>query len=298
MRKNDIAKEVKGKRILITGGTGSIGGAIVLRLLDFQPSMIRVFARDEYKHYLLQKELELRDFDTRIEHFFGDVARRVDVGAAMQDIDVVIHAAGMKHVRFCEDSPAAAFRTNVVGAQNVIDQACIHAVKKVVAVSTDKAVNPESVMGRTKLRMEKIMLATPRQSGSITLSAITRFGNVTYSRGSVLPYWEDRAAKGLPIFLHDPKMRRYFMSIDEAVDSVLYTLSKMRGGEIFIRRMKEKKMIDMARNIINDASPHTSSQIVVTGAGAGEKLTEQLYTEEEKSRLTTDGKFYVLNPHT
>lgn len=296
MNKEVLTNLLTGKKILVTGGTGSIGSAVVMRLCAYHPALIRVIARDEYKHYLLQRRLEQYGEHPPIQQCLGDIARYSDVERVMRDIDFVIHTAGMKHVSFCEDNIESAFRTNVIGAQNIVRAAQVFGVKKVVAVSTDKAVNPQSVMGSTKLLMEKVICDQSKTDGCKTVFAVARFGNVMYSRGSVLPYWRERASKGLPLFLRDPNMRRYFMPVEHAVECILFTLQTMQGGEVVVQKMEERAMIDLARAMIDQYSHDKRSEIVITGALPGEKITEELYTAEEKSRLREEDEYYIITP--
>jgi UDP-N-acetylglucosamine 4,6-dehydratase/5-epimerase len=290
-----IFKLITNKKILVTGGTGSIGSEIVRQLMKYNPKQIRIYSRDETKHFFLMKELEDDRKITR--HLIGDIRDKERLERAIQDIDIVFHVAALKHVSFCEYNPFEAIKTNVIGTQNLIDLAIKYNVKKVVAISTDKAVYPNTVMGITKLLMERMIICAHNYLGNaITKFSVVRFGNVLDSRGSVVPLWVEQIKNGGPITVTDNNMKRFFMSIPDAVKLVFLAALKMEGKEIFVLKMKEKKISTLAREVIKKHGKGKKILIKITGSLEREKLTEKLFTDEEKQYLVEKKSFNIIYP--
>jgi FlaA1/EpsC-like NDP-sugar epimerase len=277
----------KDKKILVTGGTGSIGSEIVRSLNKFFPDVIRVFSNDENAMFHLQNEIERKNH----RYIIGDICDKETVSRAMEDIDIVFHAAALKHVHLCEYNTWEAVKTNIFGTENVIEAAFQNNVKKVINISTDKAVNPINTMGATKLLTEKLIRnANERKGSKKTVFSSVRFGNVMMSRGSVMPLWEEQIQQGKPVTITDPDMTRYMMSIDDAVRLVFKAVEIMQGGEVFILKMPVVRLGDLADKVIAGRQIPRS----IIGLRPGEKKHEELMTEQEKTVVVeTDDMFIV-----
>ncbi|OGE21420.1 hypothetical protein A2778_04255 [Candidatus Daviesbacteria bacterium RIFCSPHIGHO2_01_FULL_40_24] len=288
----------KNKRILVTGGTGSIGSEIVRQLLKYKPRQIRIYSRGENKQYLLQRELGEHENNLKILRFLiGDVRDKDRLNRAFNGIDIVFHAAALKHVPFCEDNPFEATKTNVYGTQNVLDLAIDHHVEKVIAVSSDKAVYPNTFMGISKLMMERLVVAASNYSGAPEIKfAVVRFGNVINSRGSVIPLWIDQIKKGKPLTVTDIRMERYFMGIQDAVRLVFMVASVMLGNEIFVLKMPKYNIHDLAKEVIKRFGKDNNHQIKVIGIREREKINEKLYTDDEQELMIDVGPFNIILP--
>lgn len=288
----------KNKRILVTGGTGSIGGEIVRQLLRHGPEVIRVFSRNEHNQYVLSEELQ--EHKKRLRFFIGDVRDASRLKLAMTDVDIVFHAAALKHVPICEYNPFEAVKTNVVGTQNVIDAAMGASVTHVIAISTDKAVNPVNTMGATKLLAERLITSANSYKGSRDIRLATvRFGNVIGSRGSVIPSMDSQIKNGGPVTVTHPDMTRFFMTVSEAVGLVVKSCAVAHGGEVFILKMPVLKIADLASALISELAPKygfkpSEIQIKTIGMRAGERLFEELITCEESEYMTEIDDMYVL----
>lgn len=288
----------KDKKILVTGGTGSIGSEIVRRVLQYNPKVVRIFSRDESKQFELEQELRsLGD----VRFLIGDVRDKDRLMRAFEDIDIVFHAAAMKHVPACEYNPFEAVKTNILGTQNVIDAALYNEVKKVIFISTDKAASPINTMGATKLLAEKLIIDANYYKGhSKTIFSCVRFGNVMGSRGSVVPLFEKQIRNGGPLTVTDSEMTRFMMTISQAVNLVFKATEMACGGEIFIFKMPVVKLNDLAEIMIKIFAPLYGYEtenipIKIIGARNGEKMYEKLMTEEEaQSAYETDDMFIVL----
>lgn len=296
MNKN-LARLFKRKKILVTGGTGSIGSEIVRQLLTYEPGQIRIYSRDESKHFFLQQQLH-DDFSSgRLRSLIGDVRDKERLDRAMYGVDIVFHAAALKHVPYCEYNPFEAVKTNVTGTQNVIDLAMKHHIERVVAISTDKAVYPNTVMGITKLLMERMMTSSHHYLGDApTKFSVVRFGNVLHSRGSVIPTWIDQIKAGKPVTVTDKRMKRFFMSIPEAVNLVFTAMEHMKGQEVFVLKMEEQSIYKLARKVIKENSNGKKVSIEFTGLREKEKLTELLFTKEEREHMLENDLFYIILP--
>jgi UDP-N-acetylglucosamine 4,6-dehydratase len=282
------SREASPRRILITGGTGSFGHAFVRRLLATdEDCTLCVFSRDELKQYEMAR---LFGDDPRLRFFIGDVRDRDRLKRAMDGIDLVVHAAALKHVPVCEFNPAEAVKTNILGSQNVVDAAIDAGVSRTVALSTDKAVNPANLYGASKLCAEKLFVHGNVYAGSrdIRFSCV-RYGNVMGSRGSVIPLFQKQAATGT-LTITDRRMTRFWLSLDSAVDLVLQTVSQMEGGEIFVPKIPSMRVMDLARAIAPEA------KIEEVGRRPGEKLHEVLLTAEESRNTEDHGRHFVIRP--
>jgi len=273
--------------ILLTGGTGSFGQAFISRVSKAWPAaVIRVYSRDELK----QSELAKQHPDANLRFLIGDVRDRSRLSRAAEGVDILIHAAAMKQVPACEYNPFEAVRTNILGAQHIVDSAIDAGVDRVLALSTDKAVNPVNLYGATKLCQEKIIIqGNAYAARSSTRLSCVRYGNVVGSRGSVVPLFREQRAGG-EITITDERMTRFWITLDEAVDLVLYGLAHMEGGEIFIPKIPSMLVADLAEAIAPGAARK------VTGIRPGEKLHEVLLTDDEARHAVDAGDVYVVLP--
>jgi len=289
----------KDKNILVTGGTGSIGSAIVRRLLQYEPRVVRVFSNDENGLFTLEQELQS---SPNIRFLVGDIKDKERLQRAVEGIALVFHSAALKHVPLCEYNPFEAIKTNVLGTQNIIEVAMEGEVEKLITISTDKAVNPVNVMGATKLLAERLTVSANYYRGTRrTVFSCVRFGNVLDSRGSVVPLFQTQIEKGGPVTLTDPDMTRFVMSIPRAVDLVLKAAEIAHGGEIFIFKMRALHIRDLAEVMIEELAPHyghdpKSIRWEISGKRAGEKLYEELLTEDEALSVSETGDMFVVAP--
>jgi UDP-N-acetylglucosamine 4,6-dehydratase/5-epimerase len=277
----------RARSVLVTGGTGSFGSRFVERMVStYHPRRLVVFSRDELK----QSQLAARVQDPSLRFFIGDVRDRDRLQRAMHGIDVVIHAAALKQVPACEYNPFEAVKTNVLGANNVIEAAIDQGVEHVVALSTDKAVNPVNVYGATKLCAEKMFVQGNSYAGGLkTRMAVVRYGNVVGSRGSVIPLFLDQRDGG-ELTITDERMTRFWLTLDEGVDFVVRAVERMQGGEIFVPKIPSMRVIDLARAIAPDAS------LRVVGVRPGEKLHEVLLSADEARHSVDVDGMYVVQP--
>lgn len=283
----------RGKRILIIGGTGSVGSQLVDRLLHAEPSVIRIFSRDESKQHRMRMALGDRPV---LRYLIGDIRDRKRIHRAMENIDIVFHCAAMKHVHSCEYNPFEAVHTNVIGTQHVIEAALDHDVERVIFTSTDKAVNPSNVMGASKLVAERLITAANNMRGSRrAIFASVRFGNVLFSSGSVIPVFQEQILAGGPIKITDARMTRFFMGQRRAVDLVLLASQLCRGGEVFVPKMKALRIIDLAKAMIENAG-RGDIEVKEIGVQPGEKIHEELITSEEQFRTIELEHLYVVLP--
>jgi FlaA1/EpsC-like NDP-sugar epimerase len=292
-----MLKDFKNKRILVTGGTGSIGSMIVKELLKHAPKQIRIYSRDETKQFELMHEI---NSNSKVNFLIGDVRDKERLNMAMENIDIVFHAAAMKHVIFCERNPFEAVKTNVQGTQNIIDCAYANNVDRVVVISTDKATDPTNVMGCTKLLAEKLILSSFLYKGDKrTKFCCVRFGNVLGSRGSVVPLFINQIKRGLPVTVTDPKMTRFIMSIAQAVQLVFKSTKLMKNREIFVLKMPVVEIGDLAQAIIEIFNKKNTLkkqiQIKTVGKNGAERIHEKLLTKEEsEGALETNDMFIIL----
>ncbi len=286
----DIKKAIGNKTILITGGTGSFGNAVVDKLLTLNPEKIIIFSRDEKKQFDMGNKYN----SDKLRFVLGDVRDRDSVFHAMYGVDFVFHAAALKQVPNCEFFPMDAIRTNSIGAHNVIDAAIENGVKKVVVLSTDKAVHPINVMGMTKALMERIMIAASREKRGKTELCGTRYGNVMYTRGSVIPYFIDLMKAGKPLTITNKEMTRFLMSLSASVDLVLYALALGENGDIYVRKSPAATIGDLAQALIEIFNYDKGIEEI--GIRPGEKIHEELVSREEVARTEDRGDYFRIKP--
>lgn len=285
--------EFEGKVLLITGGTGSFGNAVLRRFLDTNIAEIRIFSRDE------KKQDDMRHFygNPKIKYFIGDVRDRLSIDKAMYGADYVFHAAALKQVPSCEFFPAEAVRTNVLGCENVLNSAQYNHVKRVIVLSTDKAVYPVNAMGMTKALSEKIMVAQSRTlNGTGTVFCGTRYGNVMASRGSVIPLFVSQMKQNQAITVTDPNMTRFMMSLESAVELVLFAFQNGQNGDLFVKKSPATTIANLAQAI--KELYKSSSEIKIIGTRHGEKLYETLVNREEMAKATDMGDYFKIPADT
>ena len=282
----------KDKVLLITGGTGSFGNAVLNRFLKTDIGEIRVFSRDEKKQDDMRHDFQARmpEVANKVKFYIGDVRNKSTLKYAMKGVDYVFHAAALKQVPSCEFFPMEAVKTNVIGTDNTLDAAIDAGVKCVICLSTDKAADPINAMGITKAIEEKIAVAKSRNSGS-TKICCTRYGNVMCSRGSVIPLWIDQIRKGNPITLTEPKMTRFIMSLEEAVDLVLFAFENGQNGDILVQKAPACTIQTQAEAVC-ELFGGKKEDIKVIGIRHGEKMYETLLTNEECAKAEDLGNFY------
>ncbi|MFH1618097.1 MAG: UDP-N-acetylglucosamine 4,6-dehydratase family protein [Candidatus Margulisiibacteriota bacterium] len=288
----------EGKTVLVTGGTGSIGSEVVRQVFKFGPKAIRVLSNDEDAQFNLAQEFGIKG---KVRFLFGDIREEKRVRLSMEDVDIVFHAAAMKHVPTCEFNPFEAVKTNVIGTQNVMKEALAGDVKKVITISTDKAVNPINVMGATKLLAERLTISAHHYRGNkSTVFSCVRFGNVLASRGSVIPIFMKQISQGGPLTITNPKMTRFIMHIHQSVGLILKAAMIARGGEIFILKMPALTVGDLAEAMIEKYASrfgHVPEKIKteVVGMRPGEKFHEELMTHMEAQNAAERDGMYVIN---
>ena len=297
---------IDGKRVVVTGGTGSLGHALVRRLLSGsagRPESVLVFSRDESKQHAMRLEFEhliaatddvvFGDWRRSLRFRIGDVGDESSVRSMLKDADIVFHAAALKQVPSCEYFPAQAVRTNVVGAENIVQAIRQQGlpVEAVIGVSTDKACKPVNVMGMTKALQERILIQGNLESPQTRFVA-ARYGNVLASRGSVVPLFLEQVRHGGPVTLTTPDMTRFLMTLEQAVDAILAALAEAQPGEIYVPRVRAARMVDVAAAIVGESSVETS----FTGIRPGEKVHEMLVSEEEAPRTVVRSDYLVIQP--
>jgi UDP-N-acetylglucosamine 4,6-dehydratase/5-epimerase len=280
--------DLRGKVVLVTGGTGSFGSRFVARLLaEHEPKAVRVFSRDELKQSEMQR---VHADEGRLRYLVGDVRDLSRLIRASRGVDVIVHAAAMKQVPACEYNPFEAVQTNILGAENVVSAAIENDVPLTMALSTDKAVNPVNLYGATKLCQEKIVVqGNAYAADSVARFACVRYGNVVGSRGSVIPLFKAQAETGV-LTITDPQMTRFWITLDQAVDFVLDCMTRMGGGEVFVPKIPSMRVMDIAEALAPDAERR------VIGIRPGEKLHEVLVTEDESRHCIETDNSYVILP--
>lgn len=279
----------KNKTLLITGGTGSFGNAVLRRFLDTGIKEIRVFSRDEKK----QEDMRLEFKNPKIKFYIGDVRNYDSINFALPGVDYVFHAAALKQVPSCEFYPMEAVRTNILGTENVLNAALANNVQKVIVLSTDKAVYPINAMGISKAMMEKLMVAKARTTDvKKTVLCGTRYGNVMASRGSVIPLFVKQIKEGKPLTITDPNMTRFLMSLEDSVDLVVYAFQNAKQGDIFVQKAPASTIMDLALAIKELFK--ADNEIKIIGTRHGEKLYETLLTREEMASAKDLGGYYRI----
>lgn len=285
-----------GKVLLITGGTGSFGNAVLRRFLDTDIKEIRIFSRDEKKQDDMRHAMQ----NPKVKFYIGNVRDKSSVDIAMRGVDYVFAAAALKQVPSCEFFPMEATRTNVLGTGNVLESAIEHGVRNVVVLSTDKAAYPINAMGISKALMEKVSIAKGRELGeeSQTTICCTRYGNVMASRGSVIPLWVEQIMEGRPITITDPNMTRFMMTLDDAVDLVIYAFQHGHNGDLFVQKAPAATLSTLAealKQVYSKVEPkYGDTEVKVIGTRHGEKLYETLVTREEMSKAIDMGNYYRI----
>lgn len=279
----------KDKVILLTGGTGSFGQKFTeIMLKKYKPKTIRIFSRDELKQWEMEKKF---NYDKHLRFFIGDIRDKNRVERAMDGANIVVHAAALKHVPACEYNPFEAVKTNILGAQNIIEAAIDHDIEKVMAITTDKAVNPVNLYGATKMCMEKIITAANSYRGDsrhIKMSC-TRYGNVIGSRGSIIPLLKKQKMTGT-ITITDKRMTRFWITLEQGVEFVIKCIEKMYGGEIFVPKIPSMKIMDLTKAIAPEC------KIKYIGIRPGEKIHECLLTEDESRHSLEYNDFFIIEP--
>ncbi len=285
------------KTLLITGGTGSFGNAVLNRFLTTEIGEIRIFSRDEKKQDDMRHELQVKypDYADKVKFYIGDVRNIDSIRPAMVGVDYIFHAAALKQVPSCEFFPMEAVRTNVIGTENVLTAAIDAGVKNIVCLSTDKAAYPVNAMGTSKAMMEKVIVAKSRTvSPEKTKICCTRYGNVMCSRGSVIPLWIDQIKAGKPITITEPTMTRFIMSIDEAIDLVLFAFEHGNSGDILVQKAPACTIETQAKAVVELFDKTGNTEIKIIGIRHGEKMYETLLTNEECAHAIDMGNFYCV----
>ncbi|MDO8428043.1 MAG: SDR family NAD(P)-dependent oxidoreductase [Candidatus Diapherotrites archaeon] len=288
----DVRQMFEGKRVLVTGGLGSIGSEIVKKLVQYGVQRITVIDNRETELHFGQ----LQNKDERVFFEFADVRDFSKINELMKAADIVFHAAAMKHVIICEQHPYDAIQTNIIGTKNIIEAAISNDIQKVILISTDKAVNPTNVMGATKLLAEKLIAALVMANRpSKTAFGVVRFGNVLNSRGSVLEIWGQQLARGEPITVTDPEMTRFFMSVSQSVDLIFSASRYAKQGETFVLKMSSVKLKDLAKAFLKakNLDPET---VKIVGRQKGEKMHEELILETEDDHIYENKEMFVSLP--
>ena len=285
---------LNGKSILVTGGTGSFGHQFVSYVLEhYEPKKIIIYSRDEYKQFVMQNEYKNHPQADKLRFFIGDVRDKERLYRAFDGVDYVVHAAALKQVPSCEYNPMEAVKTNIAGAMNIVDAALDCGVKRVVALSTDKAVNPINLYGGTKLVSDKLFIAANAYAGEKDVNfSVVRYGNVAGSRGSVIPFFRNIVANGgtsLPIT--DYRMTRFWISLEQGVELVIKALSEAQGGETFISKIPSFKITDLAQAIL------PGCEMPEVGIREGEKLHEIMITREDSMLTYEYDKHFIIYPH-
>jgi UDP-N-acetylglucosamine 4,6-dehydratase/5-epimerase len=282
----------KNKVLLIAGGTGSFGNAVLRRFLTTNIKEIRIFSRDELKQDDMRKFYN----DDKLKFYIGDVRDKNSIDDAMRGVDYVFHAAALKQVPSCEFYPMQAVKTNIIGTENLLNSAIAAGVKKVIALSTDKAVYPINAMGISKAMMERVIVGKGRNVKD-TMIACTRYGNVMASRGSVIPLFIDQVKNGNPITITDPNMTRFMMSLDQAVDLVLFAFENGESGDIFVQKAPAAT-VELLANTMKNILGVPNHEVKTIGTRHGEKLYETLLTKEEMVKAIDMGEYYRIPTDT
>ena len=283
----------KNKIILIIGGTGSFGKALTNKMLNkkYQIREIRIFSRDEKK----QDDMRKNFHNPKLKFYIGDVRDKESMNYVMKDVDFVFHSAALKQVPSCEFYPMEAVKTNIIGTNNVLDSAIHHKVKKVICLSTDKSVYPINAMGMSKALMEKVVISKTLNKNHKTVICTTRYGNVLGSRNSIVPVILEKIKKKLPILLTSENMTRFLMTMDDAIDLVMFAFKNGKNGEVFIKKCQSAKITELIKSILS-LKKIKQYQVKKIGVRPGEKIDETLITVEELSRTINKKNFFIIKP--
>ena len=284
---------INNKNILITGGTGSFGRQIILELMKLKPKTIKIFSRDEDKQYSMQQELAEKPILKKIEFLIGDVRDYDRLYSIMKNVDIVFHAAALKQVPTVEKQPYEAVKTNILGTYNIVKATVARDVKKVVAISTDKAVKPVNAMGMTKALQEKIILSDDLEKNNTIFSCV-RYGNVLGSRGSVIPVWDRKIAEGKALPVTHPDMTRFMLTLNEAIELVFHSLKYSKGGEIFVKKAPSVRINELAKTYAELITNKKNYPIEYIGIRAGEKLHEMLVSNEEMRHTVEEKNHFII----
>lgn len=288
-------KYLKGKTVLITGGSGSIGSHLVKALINSDCRSIRVLSNNEHELYLLERKLGKNE---KMRYLLGDIRDKNRLKIASNEVDIVFHAAALKHVPLCETNPFDAVQTNVIGTQNMLEASISANVEKFVFISTDKAANPMSTLGATKLLAERLVIAAMSYRGSKrTKMYCVRFGNVLGTRGSVVELFFNQIKNKKPITITDKNMTRFTMTPTDAINLILSTVEFAKGGEVFVLKMNAMRIIDLVNSMVELYGEGGKQEINEVGIRQGEKMHEELITEEELSRAREFNDVYVIPPY-
>ena len=279
---------LENKILLITGGTGSFGNAVMNRFLNSNIKEIRIFSRDEKKQHDMRVEIQ----NPKVKFYIGDVRDAASIGPAVKGVDYIFHAAALKQVPSCEFYPIEAVKTNILGTENVLSAAIEHKVSKVICLSTDKAVYPINAMGISKAMMEKVMVSKSRQS-SETIIMGTRYGNVMASRGSVIPLFYEQIINNLPVTITDPEMTRFMMTLEDAVDLVLFAFNNGSPGDIFVQKSPASTIGQLASVMVDLYK--SGSEIKIIGTRHAEKQHETLMSKEERMNSVDLGNYFKIS---
>jgi len=288
------SKQINGKNILITGGTGSFGNQMIKELSSYKPKKVSIYSRDEDKQHTMKQNLKNLSIFKNLKFVIGDVRDYDRLFAATKDIDVVFHAAALKQVPTVETHPYEAVKTNVIGAYNMMRAAVARKVKHVVAISTDKAVKPVNAMGITKALQEKIILSEDIAKDGTKFCCV-RYGNVLGSRGSVIPLWDMKMERNEPLPITHPDMTRFMLTLHEAIQLVFYAIKFSKGGEIFVKKAPATKIEELAKTYAELKSKKKNYPVEYVGIRSGEKIHEVLVSQEEKRHSTEEKDHFVIH---
>ncbi|MBI2676115.1 MAG: SDR family NAD(P)-dependent oxidoreductase [Candidatus Aenigmarchaeota archaeon] len=285
-------KSIDGKKVLVTGGTGSFGHQVTSMLLEHGPEEIIIFSRDENKQHHMRSEYN----SPKLKFVIGDVRDYERVKEVTKNVDIIFHAAALKHVPYCEFHPYEAFKTNVVGAHNVKRAAIENDVQRLIAISTDKAVKPVNAMGMSKAMQEKLLLNNNGKESNTVISCV-RYGNVIGSRGSVMPLFESKVKAGQPLPITSAKMTRFMLTLPQAINLVFYALQNANGGEIFVKKAPACRMVDFAQAYAEAITGKAGYPLEVVGVRPGEKIHEVLVAREEMHRAKEADDYFIIEPY-
>lgn len=289
----DYSSDLDGKKIVITGGTGSFGHQMINELRRYSPDIVIIYSRDEDKQHQMRTEFGETPIGKKIRYVIGDVRDYDRLLTAAKDADIIFHAAAMKQVPYIEFHPYEAVKTNVTGAYNVLKVAVANKVRNLIAVSTDKAVKPVNAMGMTKALQEKILLADDLVKDGTKVCCV-RYGNVMGSRGSVIPLFDDKIKRNQPLPITHPNMTRFMLTLSQAIDLVFYSLKHSSGGEIFVKKAPAAKMVDFAKAYAELKMKGADYPMKFVGIRPGEKMHEILVSSEEMNRTRDKGSHFVI----